>query len=193
MRSLWVAPVLALAMACEKIDYIELVPSDVEFKNRGDQKALVAKCMSRAGKRAEKAQVGWSVKDPSIAEVSPKGVLKPLKSGSTEVIAKYGDIEAAATVRVALVEKIEVVTPPLVVKEGAESVTIVLKYLGLGNKDLGTRSPAFSVRDKKVATIVGGNAVLPLDPGQTVIDIQVDGVKASLDVTVEADKTQKKK
>jgi hypothetical protein len=45
--------------------------------------------------------------------------------------------------------------------------------------------------DKKIVQIVGGGAILPLDPGTTTVDVQVDGAHASVQVTVEADKSKK--
>lgn len=193
MRRLSLAVLATVAIACDKVDYIEIKPDDVEFQSRGESKNLSARCMSRAGKRAERAMVSWSVKDPEVAEVNQKGILKPKKSGTTEVVAKYDDVESAIPVRVLFVEKIEVLNPSVTVKEGAEAVPIQLKFLGLNNKDLGKRGVTYTPRDRKVAAIVGGNAVLPLDPGKTIVDIQVDGISASMEVTVEEDKALKKK
>ncbi len=193
MRGLTLAVLACVAFGCDKVDYIEIQPGDVEFQSRGESKNLSARCMSRAGKRAERAMVGWRVKDPEIAEVSGKGILKPKKSGATEAIATYDDVEAAIPVRVLFVEKLELTSPTITIKEGAEAVPIPLKFLGLNGKDLGKRGVTYSPRDKKIAAIVGGNAVLPLDVGKTTIDIQVDGISASLEVVVEEDKSLKKK
>lgn len=193
MRRLCLAVLAVAAVACDKVDYIEIQPADVEFQSRGESKNLSARCMSRAGKRAERAMVSWSVKDSEIAEVSQKGVLKPKKSGSTEVIAKYDDVDAAIPVKVSFVEKLQLAQPTLTLKEGAEAVPIQLKFLGLNDKELTKRGATYAPRDKQVAAIVGGNSVLPLDPGKTVIDIQVDGITASLEVVVEEDKALKKK
>lgn len=193
MRRLALVVITAVAfVACDKVDFIEIQPSDVEFQSRGESKNLSARCMSRAGKRAERAMVTWTVKDPDIAEVSGKGVLKPKKSGVTEAIAKYNDIEAAIPVRVTFVEKVQVQNPVVSIVEGAEAMPIALKFLGLNDRDLGKRGATYTPRDKMIAAIVGGNSVLPLDPGKTVIDIQVDGITASMEVTVEQDKTKKK-
>ena len=59
MRALALVSVLLLS-ACEKIDYIELVPSEVVFKQPNNEKWMEAKCMARNGVRAVKARVGWS-------------------------------------------------------------------------------------------------------------------------------------
>lgn len=193
MRLLSLVVLACVATACDKVDFIEIVPADVEFQSRGESKNLSARCMSRAGNRAERAIVAWRSRDPEIAEVSAKGVVTPKKSGTTEAIAKYEDVESAIPVRVAFVEKVQVLNPSITIKEGGESVPIQLKFLGLKDRDLGKRGATYTPRDKKIAAIVGGNAVLPLDVGKTTIDIQVDGIAASLEVTVEEDKTLKKK
>ncbi|MCU0700780.1 MAG: hypothetical protein MUC96_30080 [Myxococcaceae bacterium] len=193
MRRLMLTLLAVVACACDKVDYIEIAPSDVEFQSRGESKNLSARCMSRAGNRAERAVPTWRVKDPEIAEINSKAQLKPKKSGVTEVIAKYDDVEAAIPVRVKFVEKIEVQSPTITLVEGGDAQPIRLKFLGLDGKDLGKRGATYSVKDKTIATIVGGDSVLPLDPGTTTVDIQVDGITASVGVTVEADKTAKKK
>jgi hypothetical protein len=193
MRRLGLTLLAVVACACDKVDYIEIVPADVEFLSRGESKNLSAKCMSRAGNRAERAVPTWRVKDPEIAEINAKAQLKPKKSGVTEVIAKYDDVEAAIPVRVKFVEKIEVQSPTITLVEGGDAQPIRLKFLGLDGKDLGKRGATYAVKDKAIATIVGGDSVLPLDPGTTTVDIQVDGITASVGVTVEADKTAKKK
>jgi hypothetical protein len=193
MRRISLAVLACVATACDKVDFIEISPADVEFQSRGESKNLSARCMSRAGNRAERAMVTWRSKDPEIAEVSAKGVVTPKKSGVTEAIATYGEVESAIPVRVSFVEKVQVLNPLISMKEGAESIPIQLKFLGLQGRDLGKRGATFSPKDKKVAAIVGGNAVLPLDVGKTTIDIQVDGITASVEVTVEEDKALKKK
>jgi hypothetical protein len=193
MRRLSLAVLACVATACDKVDFIEIVPADVEFLSRGESKNLSARCMSRAGNRAERAMVAWRSKDPEIAEVSAKGIVTPKKSGVTEAIARYDDVEAAVPVRVAFVEKVQVLNPLITIKEGGESVPIQLKFLGLKDRDLGKRGATYTPRDKKIAAIVGGNAVLPLDVGTTTVDIQVDGITASVEVMVEEDKTLKKK
>ena len=68
-------------------------------------------------------------------------------------------------------------------------------WRSLGGKFTGGRwvLPDNETVRKKIAAIVGGNAILPLDVGKTTIDIQVDGISASLEVTVEEDKALKKK
>lgn len=187
------AVVLLAVSGCEKVDYIELTPNDVVFKQPNNQVWMEAACMARNGQRAVKARVGWSVADPTIAEVNEKGLLKPKASGNTEVIAKYGDVEARAPVHVIFVDRIEVEPMEVVTKEGADAVALKVRAFGKDGKEITDRSPALSTHDKNVAQVVGKGGILPLDPGTTTIDVQVDGVKASVKFTVEADPLPKKK
>ncbi|MEW5741531.1 MAG: Ig-like domain-containing protein [Myxococcota bacterium] len=179
--------------ACEKVDYIELKPSDVVFKQPNNQVWMEAACMARNGVRAVKARVTWRVADPAIAEVNEKGLLKPKASGDTEVIATYGDVEARAPVHVIFVERIEVEPKEIVTKEGADAATLRVKAFGKDGREITDRTPTLSSQNKQVAQIVGKGGILPLDPGTTTIDVQVDGVKTSVKFTVEVDPALNKK
>ena len=182
-----------LLCACENVSYIEMAPSQVVFKQSNNQVWMQAKCMSRQGVFAPKARVTWSVADPTIAKVSEKGELSPLKSGQTEVIARYQDVEARVPVSVIYVERVEVEPKSLTLKEGDPAVTLNVKAFGPGGQPITDRSVVFTTGDKQVAQVVGGGKeILPLDPGSTVIDVQVDGIKTSVTLVVEADKGKKK-
>ncbi|MEW6434638.1 MAG: Ig-like domain-containing protein [Myxococcota bacterium] len=187
------AVVLLAFSGCEKVDYIELTPSDVVFKQPNNQVWMEAACMARNGVRAVKARVNWSVADPEIAEVNEKGLLKPKASGDTEVIARYGDVEARVPVHVIFVHRIEVEPMEVVTREGADAVALKVRAFGKDGREITDRTPALSSQDKTVAQIVGKGGILPLDPGTTTIDVQVDGVKTSVKFTVEADPLPRKK
>ncbi|MDP1828693.1 MAG: Ig-like domain-containing protein [Archangium sp.] len=190
MRTLAFMSVLLLS-ACERIDYIELEPAEIVFKQAKAEKWLEAKCMARNGARAVRTPVSWSVKDPTIATVSAKGLVQPVGDGETEVIARAGDVEARATVQVIYVDRIEVEPKELTIKEGAESVHVKVRAFRKSGKELSDRKALYSSADRKIVQIVGDNAILPLDPGTTTVKIQVEGATASVQVTVEKDKTKK--
>lgn len=191
MRALALFSLLLLS-ACERIDYIELAPSEVVFKQPNNQMWMEAKCMARNGVRAVKARVSWSVKDPSVASVDGKGLLTPKADGETEVIARVGEVEARAPVQVIYVDRVEVEPRVLTVTEGAEAVKLTIKAFRKDGKPITDRSSTLTAADKAIAQIVGDGAILPLDPGTTTVDVQVDGARASVQVIVEADKQKKK-
>lgn len=178
---------------CEVVDYIELVPASVTFKQPNNSVFVEAKCMARTGVRALKAKVAWSVKDPEIATVDEKGKVTPVKSGHTEVIAKYGDIVAAVPVEVLFVEKMTVEPLKLTMTEGDAAVPLNVKAFDYQGRELRDRKPTVIAKDRKVVAIVAaGTAIMPLDPGETTVDVQVEGKAASVTVVVEADKKTKK-
>ena len=180
-----------LLSACEKIDYIDLVPATVVFKAPTAQTWMEAKCMARSGARATRTKVSWSVADPTIATVTAKGLLTPVADGDTEVIAKAGDVEARAAVQVIYVDHIEIEPRVLTIKEGEQSTHVKVRAFRKSGKELTDRKALYSSADRKIVQIVGDNAILPLDPGTTTVKIQVEGATASIQVIVEADKQRK--
>ncbi len=192
MRTLALAIVsIVLCSACEKIDYVELAPSEVVFKQPNNQQWMEAKAMARNGVRAVKARVSWSVGDANVAKVDAKGHLTPVGDGDTEVIARVGDLEARVPVTVIYVDRVEVEPKELTIKEGAEAVKVTVKAFRKNGKPITDRSVTLTAKDKTVVQIVGDGAILALDPGSTTVDVQVDGARASLQVTVEPDKAKK--
>lgn len=192
MRALATAIVsIVLCSACEKIDYVELSPSEVVFKQPNNQQYMEARAMARNGVRAVKARIAWSVGDGSVAKVDHKGLLTPVGDGDTEVIARVNDLEARVPVSVIYVDRIELEPKELTLTEGGEAVKITVKAFRKNGKPITDRSTTLTAKDKAIVQIVGDGAILPLDPGSTTVDVQVDGARASLTVTVEAEKKKK--
>lgn len=177
---------LLLAAGCDRIDYIRIEPSAIVLKQANNEVWLSAKAMNNQGRQAERASIGWSSADPSIATVDDKGKVKPVKSGSTEIIARHGKVEARATVDVLFVEKVEVDPKEVTVVEGGPSVELKVKAFDHRGKELKDRTPTFHSTAAKVVSM-GQNAVFGLAPGEGEVVVQVDGVKASVKVTVQAD------
>lgn len=192
MRPLFIFLSAFALLACEKVDYLELSPEAVVLKQPENEVWVQAKAMARTGVQAPRAMIGWSIKDPAIATVDAKGKVKPLKSGHTEVVASHKDITASVPVDVLYVEKVEVEPKEVTVVEGGDPVELRAKafdYLGRPLKD---RVPTFKSSEPKLVSM-GQNAVFGLAPGTAVVDVQVDGARASVKVVVEADKAKPKK
>lgn len=179
-------------LACEKIDYLEIKPEQVFLKQANNEVWMQAKAMSHTGAQAARAAVGWSVGDPKVATIDATGKVKPLKSGHTEVIATHGSITASVPLDVLFVEKIEVVPMEVAVKEGGEAVELKVKSFDYQGRELKDRTPTYRSVDSKIVSM-GQNAVFGLAPGASIVEVQVDGVKASVKVVVEADKAKPRK
>ena len=179
-------------LGCEKIDYLEIKPEQVILKQANNEVWMQAKAMSRTGAQAARASIGWSIKDPSIAAIDATGKVKPLKSGHTEVVATHGSITATVPLDVLYVEKVEVVPTEATLKEGGESVEFKVKAFDYQGRELKDRTPTYRSADSKVVSM-GQNAAFGLAPGSSIVEVQVDGVKASVKVVVEADKAKPRK
>ncbi|MFO0597765.1 MAG: Ig-like domain-containing protein [Myxococcaceae bacterium] len=191
MRPFLLTAAAVLVCGCEKIDYIELAPTEVVFKQANNQQWMEAKCMARNGVRAVKARVQWSVGDGSIAKVDNKGLVTPVADGDTEVIARVGDIEARVPVQVIYVDRIEVEPKEIKLKDTDSPAKVTVKAFRKNGKPITDRSPTLTAADKKIVLVTGSGEISPLDPGETTVAIQVDGATASVKVVVEEDKTKK--
>lgn len=191
MRPLLLATAALALSACEKIDYIDLVPADVVFKQSNNQQFMEAKAMSRAGVRATRTAVSWSVADGNVAKVDAKGLLKPVADGETEVIARIGDVEARVPVQVIYVDHIEVEPKELKLKDTDPPAKLTVKAFRKNGKPITDRSVSLTPADRKIVMTTGNQEVSPLDPGETTVTVQVDGVSTSVKIVVEADKSKK--
>lgn len=185
------AAVLALT-ACDQVAYIELEPSPILLKQMNNEIRVHAKPMTRQGKHEPKAPVSWSMKDPTVASVDSLGVVRPLKSGRTELLVTHKNIVSSAQVEVLLVEKIVVEPKELQLTEGGEAVELSVKAFDFEGREIKDRRPQFKPLDKQIVSL-GQNAAFGLGPGETTVDVQVDAVKTSVKVVVVADKKAVKK
>ncbi len=183
--------VLLVAAACDKIDYIEIDPQEVVLRQPNNEVWLVAHGKSRQGRAGIRVVVGWSSADSSIATVDNTGKVKPVKSGHTEIIAKYGDAEARVPVDVLYVEKVSVEPTELKLVQDGESVELKAKAYDWRGKEIKDRTPTFNGSDPKVIS-VAQNAVFGMGPGSATVTVQIDGVKTTVPVTVEPAKGAKK-
>lgn len=191
MRRLLPCLLLVLTAACEKIDFIEIEPAEIVLRQPNNEVWLVAHGKSRQGRPGIRVVVGWSSADESIAVVDNTGKVKPVKSGRTEIIAKYGEVEARVPVDVLYVEKISVEPKELKLVQDGESVELKAKAFDYRGKEIKDRTPTFNGSDPKVIS-VAQNAVFGMGPGTASVTVQIDGVKTTVPVTVEAAKGAKK-
>ena len=182
-RLLWVM-FLGLAWACDQVDYVEISPKDLKLLQKNNEFWLSARAKSHTGVEFPRAKIEWSVADSSIVEVDARGLLKPLKSGRTEVSARHGSVSASLPVEVLFAEKMVLEPDPLLLVEGGPAVEIqstVTDYLG---RKLTDRVVIFRSNDKSVVSM-GQNAAFPMDAGRTTIDVTVGELKQVLQVVVE--------
>ena len=114
-----------------------------------------------------------------------------MKSGHTEIIATYNGVEARVPIDVLYVEKIAVEPTEVKLEEGGPSTEVKVKAFDYLGKELRDRTPTFHSGNEKIAGVAQGS-VFGYAPGETTVTVQVDGVKATVPVTVEKEKGAKK-
>ena len=191
-RFLTLACLAASLFGCEQVDYIELKPSEVVLKSPNDTIWLQAHPMSHTGVYYSRTHVSWSSKDPSIAKVDDTGKLTPVKSGTTSVVASAAGVTAEAPVEVLFAEKMAVEPTSLVLRVGQPAVELKAKAFDYLGRELKDRSPFFRSLNEEVVSM-GQNSAFPVAPGQTQIEVKVEGLKQLVAVKVEPEKGAAKK
>lgn len=180
-----------LFVGCDNVQYIQVDPQNVSLRTKNDNVWLHAVGKSQTGRDYPKAEMSWSVKDPSIAQVDQTGRVTPVKSGATELVVKHGDVKASIPVEVLFAEKLTVEPTQLTLKVGDDGQDLKVRVFDYRGKELKDRSATFQVKDGKVANM-GGNKVFPGDPGKTQVIVRAEDATATVDVTVEGEKSAKK-
>lgn len=174
---------LVAMAACTRADYIEIEPDFVTFRQPNNSVWLRAHVKAHSGEEFPKSTVSWSVKDPSIAQVDDTGKLTPVKSGRTEVEAKFSGISASIPVEVLYAEKMQVEPTALELKADGEPVDLKVKVYDYRNRELRDRSATFKSLDPKILSM-GQNSAHPGDPGETKVEVRVDGLMQVVNVKV---------
>ena len=133
-------------------------------------------------------RISWRIDNPSVATVSPRGVVTALTVGSTRLWALSGRDSASTTVVVSLSPNTIDFTPALVRFEAAGSrlaVRIrVRDSAGALLEDLSRTGGACRSLDERVATLVASRQVLSRGTGMTYIQCRSRGAIDSVRVEV---------
>jgi len=178
---------LTAALGCDQVDYIEIKPDTLVFKQRNNEIWMQGHAMSHTGRQYPNKTPGWRVKDETIATVDSTGKLTPRKSGHTELVATIGKVTAEAPIDVLFTEKLAVSPSKLELVEGGPSVEVHVKMYDYQGKELRDRTPIFHSTDEKVFNM-GQNMAFPVGPGSAKLDVMVEDKKETVVVTVEPEK-----
>ena len=106
---------LALA-GCSRVDYVEIEPSQVLLRRRGEGLQLRAKPMNRNGQYFPREPVSWSADDPKVAKIDRDGQLTAVGPGHAVVTAKAGGRTSTVDVEVRTVETVRVTPASVTLK-----------------------------------------------------------------------------
>jgi hypothetical protein len=171
------------ALACAKVDYIEIEPNQVVLKRRGEGIWLRAKPKSRNGVYYPRLPIEWKSDDPKIAKVDPTGQLTAIGYGHTVVTAKAGGETASVDVDVQTVESVRITPNKVEMKVDDPAFHPEIEPLDGSGHVLRNRTIEMKAADENVAD-VDGEQVWPVGPGHTIVTVRADDRSSQIDVTV---------
>jgi hypothetical protein len=177
------AIVLALA-GCQQADHLEITPRQPVLKTRGESVQLVVRVMARQYEIV-KQHVDFTSKDPFIATVDDKGVVRPIASGIAHIQAKHGDIVAEVPVEVSLVEALrsDVDAVELSYEAGDPAKPHVIP-IGFDGRELHDRPVFFTSKDERVCRVDGSGQFWPVEKGETTVNARIDDKEVEIKCTV---------
>jgi hypothetical protein len=178
--------------ACSQVEYIEIEPARVTLRSKNDGVWLRGRAMSHTGVHYPSARVGWSVEDPSIATVDEAGRLKPVESGETRVVGRYGKITATVPLEVIFSAKLVVEPRSLELVEGGEAQELSVRVFDKNGRELKDRTPTFQSTNANVVRM-GQNAAFAVAAGEAKVEVRVDELVETVDVKVKPEKLAKRK
>lgn len=153
----------------------------------GDSQKLSATPKDAAGQFLGKDPIVWSSTTPSVASVSPGGVVIGLTPGSADVSARSGGQSASSqvTVRLAAVASIQV-SPP----SGSIPVSGTIRLLAVAQdaraRPLPGRSITWSSGDPAVASVSEDGVVTGVNAGTVTLEARSEGIRGQATISVTA-------
>jgi serine/threonine protein kinase len=154
----------------------------------GDQVTLGATAQNLAGGTLQRGSPQWSVSETTVARVSPDGTLTALAEGTVEVAATVDGTTGRALLEVVPAPVASVVIEPseVVLEVGAQA-RMAARALDRGGETLSGRSVRWTSGDTSVLTAEASGQLSAVGAGTTTLTAEVDGVRASVPVTVTVD------
>jgi hypothetical protein len=169
--------------ACSRVDYVEIDPSQVVLKRRGEGLGLRAKPKNRNGVYYPRMPITWKSDDPKVVTVDEAGQLSAVGSGHALVTAAAGGQTAQVEVDVQTVETVRISPNKTSMNVDDGAFRPQIEALGGQGHVLKGRTIEMKSGDDNVAD-VDGEQVWPVGPGHTTVTVRADDRTAPIDVTV---------
>jgi uncharacterized protein YjdB len=180
--------VVVVAAGCPaKVASVEVVPPKVELKADSESKKLTATPKDAKGQAIEGDKVvTWKSADPAVATVDSAGMVKPAGSGTTTVTATIDEQSAAATVSVALIKRMQLPSPAMVVVATVPSEPLVVNFMNERGEPVEVKEAKvkWKTADPAIATVSDTGVVTGVAAGSTLLTAEAKELKAEMTVTV---------
>ncbi|HSA55672.1 MAG TPA: Ig-like domain-containing protein [Gemmatimonadaceae bacterium] len=146
---------------------------------------LSAEARTSGGDVIDDPAVAWSSSAPSVASVSPTGLVTALSAGSASIRASVNGIDGAAVITVVPVAVAAVrVSPPTDTIDVGGAVQLTATPLDASDNPLAGRTVTWSSSNESVALVSSSGRVQGLAAGAATITATAEGVSGSATVTV---------
>lgn len=150
----------------------------------GDRIQLAARAVDKH-QRPLAYSVRWGVADPSVADVSPEGVLQARAPGLVEVFAEANGVRTGARVEVAspAVQSIRLTTEPANPVVG-DRIVIDATLLDAEGQPLRDRATAWTINDRSLVRVVTDGVYEAISDGRLIVSITSEGKIASSELII---------
>jgi Bacterial Ig-like domain (group 2) len=147
----------------------------------GDVRTLQAEVRDQRNRILPGVPVQWTTTDPTVAFVTPAGLLTALREGTTEIVATTATLQRRRVLQVVLhpAMSIEIGTQQLVLPLGTRgSVPATLR--GVDGRALLNRPLQVTSADPSIVQTTTSGELVPLKPGVTMITVRYGTLTASV-------------
>ena len=173
-----------LTVQIQRVVSVTIVPH-APVVVKGTTATLIASVLDQTGQAMPGAAVAWSSQTPSVATISPSGVLTGIAVGSSQVSATAGGLTATAiaTVSTQPVASVQVAPSTLSVQTGQSAALSATAFNGSGQAISGAAF-SWSSSNSAVASVSALGVVSASAAGNATITASSDGQSGSAAVAV---------
>ncbi len=181
-------PALLLA-ACGGPVAVELEPVSLRFGGRGQSGLLHATPRAKGGKPVPDARCAWSSSDPAVATVTARGndaTISSVGPGSATIACTIGGLLASAPVQVRVVARIalEQAAASIELRDERQPFAVKVKVFDDQAAPVTGRMVLTRCDDEEVCRGDTRGQLWPVGAGAANATVDVEGIKATLPVTV---------
>lgn len=171
-----------------KVESIAIDPASMSVSVGASQQLTVTATYNDGSTRNVTGSVLYENTQPEIVSVSNDGLITGISSGTTTVLATFGDKTASINITVvsqALILKALAVDPSnIIVKVGqTQSVIVTAEYENANSSDV-TNQVQYQMVDTAIAKVGTNGSVTGITAGETTLLISLNGTSISVPVTV---------
>jgi hypothetical protein len=189
MRPLRLALPALLLTGCGGPVAVELQPTSLRFTGRDQGGTLHATPRAKGGKPLPDARCAWSSSDPKVATVAAKGndaTVNSVGPGAASITCAIGDLKAEAPVQVRVVARLtlEQAAVALELRDDRQPFAVKVQAFDDQGGPVTGRLVLTRCDDEEVCRGDTRGQLWPVGGGAASATVEIDGVKATLPVTV---------